>query len=263
MATGRCTNIMGKCSKALSKEIQEVDLANFVCSKCGKPLTKVNGTPTKPDKGEGNKGIKMPVKKTFGEKYGKMTMIIVAAIVAVIAGAYFLLSGGSSKPTKGEIPSTGISLSKSTGELVVGENDTLQATLSPDNATAQLKWATSDTTVLKVVDGVITALSPGKAKVGVQVVENKTLKAFCEYTVNKKPNEPKTVFGGTATLSGKTITFLHAYTLDLQTMEGEVLSIGRGDRIKDAIIENGYLKGGYYVSSTGDERYISGLNVKL
>lgn len=185
MATGRCTNIM-KCSKAKNKEIQEADKANFVCAECGKPLMEVNDTSTekkddrKKNGSQGRSG-QIKVDPPIGSGKAKFYALIATAIVAVIAGAFFILSGGSSEPEP-----TGISLSNSTGELAVGENDTLQAVLSPDGATAQLKWATSDTTIIKVVDGVVTAVSPGTAKVGVQVVENKTLKVFCEYTVKEK-----------------------------------------------------------------------------
>lgn len=193
MATGRCTNIM-RCSKAKNKEIQEADKANFVCAECGKPLMEVNDTLTeKKDDGKKNgpqgRSGQIKVNPPIGGK-GKLYALIAAVVVAVIAGAVFILSGGSS-----ESAPTGISLSKSTGELAVGENETLQATLSPDGVTAQLKWATSDTTVIKVVDGVVTAVAPGTAKVGVQVVENKALKAFCEYTVKE------TTQGGNATVS--------------------------------------------------------------
>lgn len=194
MATGRCTNIM-RCSKAKNKEIQEVDKANFVCAECGKPLMEVNDTLTeKKDDGKKNgpqgRSGQIKVDPPIGGK-GKLYAMIAAVVVAVIAGAFFILSGGSSEPKL-----TDVSLSKSTGELAVGENDTLLATLSPDGATAQLKWATSDETIVKVVDGVVTAVAPGTAKVEVQVVENNTLKAFCEYTVKEKNGT-----GGNVTVS--------------------------------------------------------------
>lgn len=156
-----CLNY-GECNKADAKEVIEIDA-----------LETLNGKPLCP----------YCKKDTLEEiPEGPVVRKIIAAIIAVVvivAGAYFLLGNDS----------TGISLSKNTGKLAVGENDTLQATLSPDNATAQLKWATSDTTIIKVVDGVVTAVSPGTAKVGVQVVENKKLKAFCEYTVTEDGND--------------------------------------------------------------------------
>lgn len=258
MATGRCVNITS-CSKAKNKEIQEADIANFVCAECGKPLMKVNVTPPPP-----------PPPGSWWKRHGKQVMIGAAAVAIIGIAIIFLMK----KEESTSVPPTNISLSKDRSKIFVGETDTLQAILSPEGATAQLKWATSDTTIIKVVDGVVTAVALGKAKVGVQVVENKQLKDFCEYTVTEKkkddddgggenPPPPTRVFGGAATLSGNTITFQHAYTLDLQTMEGEELSIGRGDRIEEAKIKNGYLKSGIYVSSTGDERYISGLHVKL
>lgn len=254
MAKGRCVNIT-LCSKAKNKEIQEADIANFVCAECGKPLMKVNVTPPPP-----------PPPGSWWKRHGKQVMIGAAAVAIIGIAIIFLMK--KEEPKKEEptgVPPTNISLSKDRSKIFVGETDTLQAILGPEGATAQLKWATSDTTIIKVVDGVVTAVSHGTAKVGVQVVENKELKAFCEYTVKEKPGKDprRKVFGGAATLSGNTITFQHAYTLDLQTMEGEELSIGRGDRIKEAKIKNGYLMSGIYVSSTGDERYISGLHVKL
>ena len=274
MATGRCTNIMRRCSKALSKEIQEADKANFICSECGKPLTEVNGGVPPIGPGGGGKPGHTHTEESWLKKHMKLIIMLIV-LIAILIGAYFLLRGGSEESANS--PSN-ITLSKNTGELAVGDKDTLQAILNPENAEAQLKWATSDTTVIKVVDGIVTAVSPGNAKVGVQVLENKTLKAFCEYTVTKKKvtdgDGPQTdglqdksrsgsVLGGAATISGNTITFRHAYTLDLKTMEGEELSIERGDKIREAKIENGCLTSGIYVSSTGEERYISGLNVEL
>ena len=78
-----------------------------------------------------------------------------------------------------------VSLSKSQDSLVVGNNDTLKAFVSPIGVTSTLKWASSDTTVLKVENGIVTAVGEGNAKIGVQVQENKELKAFCSYTVTK------------------------------------------------------------------------------
>lgn len=177
----KCINV-GGCSRANTHKIWVItdDDAELICPECGDPLELCKDEPTDSDPDKDRKKRKI------------ITAIVAAVVVAVIAGAFFILSGGSS-----ESAPTGISLSKSTGELAVGENETLQATLSPDGVTAQLKWATSDTTVIKVVDGVVTAVAPGTAKVGVQVVENKALKAFCEYTVKEK-NAPQ---GENATVS--------------------------------------------------------------
>lgn len=170
MAKGRCVNIT-LCSKAKNKEIQEADIANFVCAECGKPLMKVNVTPPPPP-------------GSWWKRHGKQVMIGAAAVAIIGIAIIFQMK----KEEFTIVPPTNISLSKDRSKIFVGETDTLQAILSPEGATAQLKWATSDTTIIKVVDGVVTAVSHGKAKVGVQVVENKQLKAFCEYTV--KENVP-------------------------------------------------------------------------
>ncbi len=79
------------------------------------------------------------------------------------------------------------------------------------------------------------------------------------------PTTPRLVLGGAATLStdGKTLTFNKRYILDLQSVDDETLTIYPNDKIVDANIINGVLRGGNFVSKSGDERYLSGIEVKL
>lgn len=83
----------------------------------------------------------------------------------------------------------------------------------------------------------------------------------------KRTTQPETrkVLGGAATLSadGKTITFTKKYVLDLQSIDDETLTFYPNDKIIDAIIVNGYLRGGNYVSTSGEEQYLSAFEVKL
>lgn len=319
-----------KCSKAINKEIQEADLANFVCAECGKPLIKVNVPP-----------------RSWWEQHGKQVMIGAAAVAIIGIAIIFLMK--KEDPT--DIPPTKISISKDRSEIFVGETDTIQAILSPDGVTAQLKWATSDTTIIKVVDGVVTAVSPGTAKVGVQVMENKQLKDFCEYTVKENvPNATVSIVplastslkvGGNIKLSAKVtpkgstvswkssdesvasvsadgkvtalkagnveitaqngdakdavmikvegggpppftfsfgtytggmrngvphgegnITITKTVTIDCNNLEGETITLHRGDKISRAEIRNGYLQSGYFTIG-GHERYVDGLNKRL
>lgn len=106
------------------------------------------------------------------------------------AGAFFVLKGGGGG-TSGDVVKN-ISLNKQTSELTVGTSETLVATVDPADAKATLKWATSDEAVVKVVNGVVTAVASGTAKVGIQVTEQKELKAFCDYTVKEKEEKPGT-----------------------------------------------------------------------
>lgn len=64
---------------------------------------------------------------------------------------------------------TGISLNTASGELTVGGQTTLTATVSPADASNKtVTWESSAPTVASVVNGVVTALAPGSAKITVK-----------------------------------------------------------------------------------------------
>lgn len=165
---GVCKNY-GECDLADERKIQEVDSADFVCEECGRSLSECEG---------GNK-------KTTAPNPKKKFLIAGIAGLAVIGGGIAAIFGLSGKDTPDGRTIKDVSLSKSQDSLVVGNNDTLKAFVSPIGVTSTLKWASSDTTVLKVENGIVTAVGEGNAKIGVQVQENKELKAFCSYTVTK------------------------------------------------------------------------------
>ena len=165
---GVCKNY-GECDLADERKIQEVDSADFVCEECGRPLSECEG---------GNK-------KTTAPNPKKKFLIAGIAGLAVIGGGIAAIFGLSGKDTPNGGTIKDVSLSKSQDSLTVGYNDTLKALVSPIGVTSTLKWASSDTTVLKVENGIVTAVGEGNAKIGVQVQENKELKALCSYTVTK------------------------------------------------------------------------------
>lgn len=81
---------------------------------------------------------------------------------------------------------TGISLNKTSIQLVVGATETLSAKVTPDNATSpSISWNSSDKEVATVDNGVVTAVSAGKATITAAsssftaecVVEVKTIEA--------------------------------------------------------------------------------------
>lgn len=81
---------------------------------------------------------------------------------------------------------TGISLDKTAMQLFVGETGTLSAAITPDNATSpSISWDSSDKDVATVDNGVVTAVSAGKATITAAsssftaecVVEVKTIEA--------------------------------------------------------------------------------------
>lgn len=97
---GKCVNIGLPCSKALKKEIQEVDSLNFICPECGQPLVEVVGIGgnkgQKGTNGPKNPGdiIPEPPRKTFLQKYGKVIGIGVG-VLAIAGGAFAFLGNGS------------------------------------------------------------------------------------------------------------------------------------------------------------------------
>ena len=80
---------------------------------------------------------------------------------------------------------TGVSLNKTSTALTVGEEETLTATVQPDNATNKgVSWSSSDTTVATVEGGVVKAVAAGTATITVTTADGgKT--ATCVVTVTE------------------------------------------------------------------------------
>ena len=152
--TGICINVGGRCPKALSREKQEADVTNFKCEHCGGELREFKGS-TGPD-------------------WKKIAIIGTAAAALLGGGAYFAFSGGGEN----------ITLNKTTASVFEGDVDTLKAIVKPEDAGYTLRWASNNPDVATVDNGVVTFHSKGNVKIGVQVNENKDLKAFCDYTVD-------------------------------------------------------------------------------
>lgn len=146
-------------------QIQEVEQSDFVCPHCGKPLIPFGNGTVDP----------------WWEKY-KKPIIIGCAAAAVLGGggAYFAFSGGGAKGS--------VALNKTTAEVFVGDVDTLKAIVKPEDAGYTLRWASNNPDVATVDNGIVTFHSNGEVKIGVQVNENKELKAFCDYKVEDGPD---------------------------------------------------------------------------
>ncbi len=165
---GICKNY-GECDIADTKPlvIQEADSTNFVCEECGSPLTEYK------ESTEPNGGNKL-----------KIILASIAGLAIVGGGGAFFLSSGDITPRPEQV-----TLTKSASELNVGETDTLQAMVTPREATVQLEWTSSDANIVSVESGVVKALAEGKAQISVQVAGTEGLTDVCIYTVTKKEIE--------------------------------------------------------------------------
>ena len=105
----------------------------------------------------------------------------------IALAAVTVLSVFSCQQEPEEIRVSSISLSKSTLELTVGDQASLDATISPDNATnKEISW-TSDNEAVAIVsaEGVVKALRAGAASITATTVDQgKT--ASCAVTVAEK-----------------------------------------------------------------------------
>ena len=91
------------------------------------------------------------------------------------------------KVSKIEIAVTEVTLSKTSLELVEGDEVTLTATVHPSNATDKtVTWSTSNTNVATIVDGTVTAVSVGTATITAEAGDKS---ATCTVTVVSKGPE--------------------------------------------------------------------------
>ena len=82
---------------------------------------------------------------------------------------------------------TGVTLDPTDVTLaLVGDIETLVATVAPDKASQEVTWSTSNPDVATVVDGLVTATGEGKCVVTVKTVDGEKT-ATCDVTVPEQP----------------------------------------------------------------------------
>ena len=138
-----------------------------------------------------------------------------------------------------------ISLNETALELTEGETATLTATVLPENATDKtVTWASDNTAVATVADGVVTAVAEGTAKVTAKAGDASVI---CSVTVKKKviavesvtlnPTTLDLTVGGTATLTAtvlpenatdKTVTWSCDNTAVATVADGVVTAVAEG-----------------------------------
>lgn len=92
-----------------------------------------------------------------------------------------------------------VTLDRSSVEMLIGSNSQLKATLMPEDVTEDaLTWASADTEVVTVENGLLTAVGLGETEVSVTTVNG--LKAVCKVKVNPILAERVTLSASSAEL---------------------------------------------------------------
>lgn len=127
---------------------------------------------------------------------GKITAVAVgeAEITTTVALSSKISKSFTTKVLVKEIAVDSVTLNKNALSLIIGAEETLKATVLPGNATNQaVTWASSNEAVASVVDGKVTAISAGNAKI-TATAGGKI--ATCDVTVTAPvtpPDKPVTV----------------------------------------------------------------------
>ncbi len=88
----------------------------------------------------------------------------------------------------------GVSLNKTSIKLLLGQTETLVATLDPANATDQsITWTSSDESIAKVEGGAVTALTPGEATITVTTKDGGYTATCKVESTLEVPTEPQTL----------------------------------------------------------------------
>ena len=112
-------------------------------------------------------------------KKGKTSHFKLIALVGLIIVALIVVFALFLRVPKAET----LALDKSNVSLYIDETDSLTVMVQPENAQPVLLWESSNSDIVVVLNGVVTARSTGKAVVKVYVKDQKNVYAICEYTV--------------------------------------------------------------------------------
>ena len=161
----RCMNF-GVCAKADANEVIEIPAIDTLGGIPSCPCCKQNTLQEIP-----HTTTKLPL-------YAGIGVAALAVLGGGGYGAYCLLKSPTPKD---------IVLNHTEKTLMVGDMDTLRATISPDGCEGTFTWkASKDGTLTVSNDGIVTAVKEGTGKVRVILEGADGIKAVCEYTIKPK-----------------------------------------------------------------------------
>lgn len=161
----RCMNF-GVCAKADANEVIEIPAIDTLGGIPPCPCCKQNTLQELPP---------------GGPKWPLIAAIAVGGLAVLGGGGYGVYSLLKSPTPKD------IMLNHTEKTLMVGDMDTLRATISPDGCEGTLAWkASKDGTLTVSNDGIVTAVKEGTGKVRVILEGVDGIKAVCEYTIKSK-----------------------------------------------------------------------------
>lgn len=164
----RCMNF-GVCAKADANEVIEIPAIDTLGGIPPCPCCKQNTLQELPP---------------GGPKWPLIIGIAVGGLAVLGGGGYGVYSLLKS-PTPKDIV-----LNHTEKTLMVGDMDTLRATISPDGCEGTFTWkASKDGTLTVSNDGIVTAVKEGTGKVRVILEGVDGIKAVCEYTIKPKGEE--------------------------------------------------------------------------
>ena len=161
----RCMNF-GVCAKADANEVIEIPAIDTLGGIPSCPCCKQNTLQELPP---------------GGPKWPLIAAIAVGGLAVLGGGGYGVYSLLKSPTPKD------IMLNHTEKTLMVGDMDTLRATISPDGCEGTFTWkASKDGTLTVSNDGIVTAVKEGTGKVRVILEGVDGIKAVCEYTIKPK-----------------------------------------------------------------------------
>ena len=161
----RCMNF-GVCAKADANEVIEIPAIDTLGGTPPCPCCKQNTLQEIPP---------------GGPKWPLIAAIAVGGLAVLGGGGYGVYSLLKSPTPKD------IMLNHTEKTLMVGDMDTLRATISPDGCEGTFTWkASKDGTLTVSNDGIVTAVKEGTGKVRVILEGVDGIKAVCEYTIKPK-----------------------------------------------------------------------------